>query len=119
MENDEDIQDVIEKSREKVQRRATSKLMRDSEGQSSRNSPVLEEMRGRKKKGRPPKNAIEVDYEPSTPSNGKRKRGGKAASVTPSLNGDDEDRDAVRYQVLLLQWLFVDFSLETAQDETC
>lgn len=31
----------------------------------------------------------------ATPSNGKRKRG-KAMSVTPSLNGDDdEDRDAV------------------------
>ena len=98
MENEEDIQDVLEKSREKVQRRAASKIMRDSEGQSSRNSPVIEEPvpKGRKKKGRPPKNAVEPEYD--TPVNGKRKRGGKAVSVTPSLNGDDEDRDAVRVQ---------------------
>ncbi len=71
--------------------------MRDSEGQSSRNSPALEETKGRKKKGRPPKNSVEVDYEPSMLTNGKRKRGGKAMSVTPSLNGDDDDREAVRF----------------------
>lgn len=75
--------------------------MRDSEGQSSRNSPALEETKGKRKKGRPPKNPVE-DYD--TPlSNGKRKRGGKATSVTPSLNGDDDDRDAVRTPSLFVQ----------------
>ena len=93
------MQDIIEKSREKAQRRAASKLMRDSEGQSSRNSPAIEEPKVKKKKGRPPKNPVEVDYEPSpsASSNGKRKRAIKASSVTPSLNGDDDDsRDSVR-----------------------
>ncbi|KAH8103254.1 SNF2-family ATP dependent chromatin remodeling factor snf21 [Phellopilus nigrolimitatus] len=99
LEGEEDIQDVMEKSREKTQRRGVSKLIRDSEGQSSRNSPAIEETRGRKKKGRPPKN-VEVDYEPSTSVNGKRKRGGKATSVTPSVIDDDDDlRDSKRRKV--------------------
>lgn len=69
--------------------------MRDGEGQSSRNSPAIEETRNRKKKGRPPKNpVVEVDYD--LPVNGKRKRVGKAASVTPSVIDDDDDiRDSV------------------------
>ena len=93
LEGEEDFQDVLERSREKAQRRTANKLMRDSEGQSSRNSPAVDDGRGRKKKGRPPKNA-ETDFEPSG-SNGKRKRG-KAASVTPSVIDEEEDsRDAV------------------------
>ena len=92
--------DIIEKSREKAKRRAESKLMRDSpEGQSSRNSPALEELKGKREKGRPPKNPVEADYEPAL-SNGKRKRYGKTMSVTPSLGGDDDDRDLVRTFVL-------------------
>ncbi|KAI5119788.1 hypothetical protein M0805_006586 [Coniferiporia weirii] len=97
LEGEEDIQEVIEKTREKSQRRAASKLLRDSEGQSSRNSPAVEETRGRKKKGRPPKN-VEAEYEPLV--NGKRKRGNKAASVTPSvIEDDDESRDSKRRKV--------------------
>ena len=93
LEDDEDLDEVIAKARDKNQRRAANKLLRESEGQSSRNSPAVEEPK-RKKKGRPPKNPVE-DYEPI--SNGKRKRPGKAASVTPSVVGDDdESRDAVR-----------------------
>jgi len=90
LEGEEDIQDVIDKSLEKVQleHRPASKSMRDSEGQLSRNSPALEDTKGRKKKGRPPKNVIEADYESSTAADGRRKQVGKAASVTPSLNGD-------------------------------
>ena len=90
LEGEEDLQDVVERAREKNQRRAASKLLRESEGQSSRGSPAIEE-RGRKgKKGR------KVDLEASPLPNGKRKRGNKAASVTPSLNEDDEDsRDQV------------------------
>ena len=57
------MDEVLEKAREKSQRRAANKLLRESEGQSSRNSPAVEETRGRKKKGRPPKNPQpEVDY---------------------------------------------------------
>ncbi|EJD04470.1 SNF2-family ATP dependent chromatin remodeling factor snf21 [Fomitiporia mediterranea MF3/22] len=103
LEGDEDIEELIERSREKAQRRAANKLLRDSEGQSSRNSPAVDENRGRKKKGRPPKNAavaavVEADYEPSI-SNGKRKRPGKPVSVTPSIADDDDDRDAKRRKV--------------------
>lgn len=92
LEDDEDIDDVIAKARDRNQRRAANKLLRESEGQSSRNSPAVEEPK-RKKKGRPPKNPVE-EYEPI--SNGKRKRGGKAPSVTPSIAGDDDEaRDSV------------------------
>ena len=95
MEADEDLQDVIERSREKVARKAVNKLIRD-DGPSSRSSPAIDEGRNRKKKGRPPKNPVIEDYEPSG-SNGKRKRGIKAASVTPSIAADDDDngRDSV------------------------
>ena len=63
LEGEEDLDEVLEKAREKSQRRAANKLLRESEGQSSRNSPAVEETRGRKKKGRPPKNPQpEVDY---------------------------------------------------------
>lgn len=93
LEDDEDLDEVIAKARDKTQRRTANRLLRDSEGQSSRNSPAAEEPK-RKKKGRPPKNPVE-DYEAL--SNGKRKRVGKAPSVTPSIAGDDEEaRDAVR-----------------------
>ena len=96
MEADEDLQDVIEKSREKAQRKAVNKLLRE-DGPSSRASPVTNEGRGRKKKGRPPKNPVVDDYEPSASGVGKRKRGPKATSVTPSIaDDDDEGRDSVR-----------------------
>lgn len=93
LEGEEDIEDVIEKNREKTQRRAANKLVRESE-QSSRNSPAGEDGRGRKgKKGK--KAAIEPELEPLL-LNGKRKRGGKAISVTPSINDDDDEpRDSV------------------------
>ena len=65
------------------------------DGPSSRASPATDEGRSRKKKGRPPKTVVVDDYEPSV--NGKRKRGSKAASVTPSIADDDDDgRDSVR-----------------------
>ena len=41
LEGEEDLQEVIERSKEKANRRAVSKAMRDSEGISSRNSPAL------------------------------------------------------------------------------
>ena len=103
LEGEEDLQEVIERSREKANRRAASKILRDSDAQSSRNSPAVEETRGRKKKGRPPKNPVEIDFD--LPINGKRKRAGKAASVTPSIVDDDDDsRDSVLilFYVLLM-----------------
>lgn len=97
LEGEEDLDEVLEKAREKSQRRAANKLLRESEGQSSRNSPAVEETRGRKKKGRPPKNPQpEVDYDSPSIANGKRKRVGKPVSVTPSIADDDEEtRDSV------------------------
>lgn len=93
MEADEDLHEVIEKSREKAQRKAVNKLLRE-DGPSSRASPATDEGRARKKKGRPPKNPVVDDYEPS--GSGKRKRSSKAASVTPSIADDDDDgRDSV------------------------
>ncbi|OCB89229.1 SNF2-family ATP dependent chromatin remodeling factor snf21 [Sanghuangporus baumii] len=100
LEGEEDLDEVIERNREKQQRRAANKLLRESEVQSSRNSPAADE-RPRKKKGRPPKNPQpEIDYEPSPSANGKRKRPGKPVSVTPSVVDDDDDiRDAKRRKV--------------------
>lgn len=104
LEGEEDIQDVIERSREKASRRGTSRMVRDSEGVSSRNSPAVgvTEEKPKKKKGRPPKNAnaqasqsanqsVFEDFDGSV--NGKRKRGGKPVSVTPSIADDDLDDD--------------------------
>ena len=71
--------------------------MREGEA-SSRNSPAIniDPSTGKKKKGRPPKNresAIEPDFD-STP-NGKRKRGGKPVSVTPSIADEDVDDETL------------------------
>lgn len=94
LEADEDIHDVMEKSREKFQRRTVNKLIRE-DGPSSRNSPAVDEGRARKKKGRPLKGSID-EYDASPILNGKRKRVPKAASVTPSVVDDDDDsRDSV------------------------
>ena len=73
---------------------ATNKLLKDAEA-SGRGTPISDtDSRGRKgKKGKSKMNA--VDYDPS-PVGGKRKRGLKSMSVTPSVNDDDDDdRDSV------------------------
>lgn len=91
LEDGEDIQELSERARATKERRATNKLLKEVD---SRNSPAFDEEtpRGRKnKKGKG--KAIDSPFD--TPSNGKRKRG-KAMSITPSLNGDDDDdRDLV------------------------
>lgn len=91
VEGEEDIQDFIERSEEKVSRRAANKAMRD-EGVSNRNSPAVGGVKEKpkKKKGSPPKNA-NASHQCSR--NGKRKRGGKPVSVTPSVLDDDMDDD--------------------------
>lgn len=83
LEDGEDLQDLQDRSR----RRATNKLLNDA---SARGTPASDaDSRGRKgKKGKSKMNA--PDYEPS-PSSGKRKRGVKDMSVTPSVNDDDDD----------------------------
>jgi hypothetical protein len=59
------------------------------------------------------------DYEPS-PANGKRKRGMKSLSVTPSVvDDDDDDRDSVRVLQLISQLKFDEEITETTQDEGC
>lgn len=85
LEEGEDIQELTERARDRKDRRAANKLMK--EDTSNRGTPVSDiESRGRKnKKGK----AKASDYEPNTGS--KRKRGMKSMSVTPSVNGDDDD----------------------------
>ena len=55
LEGDEDISDVIERSLKKQARRSANKVIRESEGISSRNSPAVGtvEEKPKKKKGRP------------------------------------------------------------------
>jgi ATP-dependent helicase STH1/SNF2 len=105
LEEGEDLEELSERARAIKERRA-AKLIKEVE---SRNSPVFDEdtPRGRKaKKGK--FKAVDTLYD-VTPSSSKRKRG-KAASITPSLNEDDEDdRDAVsRVFVLILLYSCTD-----------
>lgn len=94
LEDGEDIQEIAERNRDKKDRRATNKLLRDAEV-SGVATPVSDtDSRGRK--GRKGKSKMaELDFD--TPTNGKRKRGMKSMSVTPSINDEEEeDRDAKR-----------------------
>jgi len=94
LEDGEDLQDLVDRSRDKKDRRATNKLLKDAEA-SGRGTPISDtDSRGRRgKKGKSKMNAL--DYDPS-PVSGKRKRGLKSMSVTPSINDDDDDdRDLV------------------------
>jgi len=95
LEDGEDLDEFAVRSRDKKDKRATNKLLKDAEA-SGRGTPISDtDSRGRKsKKGKSKMNA--PDYEPS-PANGKRKRGMKSLSVTPSVNDDDDDdRDSKR-----------------------
>ena len=88
LEEGEDVFELAERNREKKDRRATNKLLRDTE--SGAGTP-MSDGRGRGRKGKA--KAVE-DFEPV---NGKRKRGIKSMSVTPSVqDDDDDDRDSVR-----------------------
>ncbi|KAI3622262.1 rsc complex subunit [Moniliophthora roreri] len=94
LEEGEDLEELSLQKRERKERRATNKLLRDAEA-SGRGTPISEPEagpsgRGRKKKGRPPKNPVEE----SPIVVGKRKRGGmKSMSVTPSIAEDDDEDD--------------------------
>lgn len=92
LEDGEDLQELKEKTREKKERRATNKLIKDAEV-SNRGTPASDTesrgRRGRKAKGK-------ASDEPAAGS--KRKRGAmKSMSVTPSVADDDDDdeRDQV------------------------
>ncbi|KIL71095.1 hypothetical protein M378DRAFT_20506 [Amanita muscaria Koide BX008] len=92
LEDGEDLQELSERAREKKERRATNKLLKDTEA-SVRGTPISDsDSRGRKaRKGK----TKAVDQE--APANGKRKRGNKSMSVTPSIaDDDDEDHESKR-----------------------
>jgi ATP-dependent helicase STH1/SNF2 len=98
LEEGEDIQEVSERARKNRAGR-----LRDAEI-SNRGTPVsdiIEGGRGRKsKKGK----AKGADHD-SNPGS-KRKRGMKSMSVTPSINGDDDDEpDTVRYFIPLCHYI--------------
>lgn len=92
VEDGEDLQELADRTRGKKERRATNKILKESET-PGRSTPASEtDGRGRKaRKGK----AKMPEYEPPAAA-GKRKRGMKSMSVTPSVNEEDEeDRDSV------------------------
>ena len=83
---------MSERTREKKERRVATKLIKDTES-SARATPASDiDSRGRKgRKGK----AKAMEYE--LPASGKRKRGNKSMSVTPSIaDDDDDDHESVR-----------------------
>ena len=96
LEDGEDLQDLQDRSR----RRVTNKLLNDVSGRGTPASDI--DSRGRKgKKGKSKMNV--PDYDPLL--SGKRKRGTKDMSVTPSVN-DDDDEDRSLVILLLLSSFF-------------
>jgi len=94
LEDGEDLQDLVDRSRDKKDRRFANKLLKDHDA-SGRGTPISDtDSRGRKaKKGKSKMNGMDYD----SPVGGKRKRGMKSMSVTPSVDeGDDDDRDSKR-----------------------
>ena len=86
------MQELVDRARGKKERRAANKLLKESDtpGRSTPASDVGGGRRGKKGKGK----AVN-DYDTPVPS-GKRKRGMKSMSVTPSVNEEDDDeRDMV------------------------
>ena len=77
LEGDEDISDVIERSREKQAHRSANKVIRESEGIGSRNSPAVSAVKEKPKKCTALNAAASVsatnDFESG---NGKKKRVG-------------------------------------------
>ncbi|KIJ59828.1 hypothetical protein HYDPIDRAFT_99946 [Hydnomerulius pinastri MD-312] len=95
VEDGEDLQELADRARGKKERRAANKLLKDSDT-PGRSTPASEtDGRGRKgKKGKA--KMVAADYDPPIAA-GKRKRGMKSMSVTPSVNEeDDDDRDSKR-----------------------
>ncbi|TCD61184.1 hypothetical protein EIP91_008809 [Steccherinum ochraceum] len=96
LEDGEDLQELSQRAIEKKERRAANKLLKETD---SRDSPALEIDTPRGRKGKKGKGKA-ADLSFDIPASGKRKRGMKSMSVTPSINDDDEDdRDAKRRKV--------------------
>ncbi|KAG1832907.1 SNF2 family N-terminal domain-containing protein [Suillus subalutaceus] len=94
VEDGEDLQELVDRARGKKERRAANKLLKDTDT-PGRNTPASDVGVGRKgKKGKGKMTANDYD----TPGvAGKRKRGMKSMSVTPSvIDDDDEERDMKR-----------------------
>lgn len=93
MEDGEDLQELVDRARGKKERRAANKLLKDTDT-PGRNTPASDVGVGRKgKKGKGKMTANDYD----TPgASGKRKRGMKSMSVTPSvIDDEEEERDMV------------------------
>jgi hypothetical protein len=88
LEDGEDIQELAERARDKKDRRAQNKLLKEG---SARNTPASDVIDGR---GRKPKKgkAKANDYDGA---GSKRKRGMKSMSATPEIDDDDDDHDIV------------------------
>lgn len=115
LEEGEDIQELAERARERKERRATNKLARDIEINDPPTPDAEPSSSSRGRKGKKGKGKMVVDQSIDlSAASGKRKRGMKSMSVTPSINNDedDEDRDAVRIlhcgtgRVLCLRFCF-------------
>jgi ATP-dependent helicase STH1/SNF2 len=94
VEDGEDLQELVDRARGKKERRAANKLLKETDT-PGRNTPASDVGVGRKgKKGKGKMTANDYD----TPGvAGKRKRGMKSMSVTPSvIDDDDEERDMKR-----------------------
>lgn len=108
LEEGEDLQELSERTRDKKDRRSTSKFPKDTDI-SARGTPISDDIRSRKNNKKAKTKA--GDYETSLPAGSKRKRGTKSSSVTPSIADDeDEDHDQVRARSRLQYSCFNDGS---------
>lgn len=99
MEEGEDLSELTDRARDKKERRATNKLLKDAEA-SGRATPASDsDSRGRPK-GKKGKGRLPIpDYEAVLPVGSKRKRG--KVSVTPSVNDEEEDEEREQVGSLL------------------
>ncbi|KAI6028981.1 SNF2 family N-terminal domain-containing protein, partial [Pisolithus marmoratus] len=91
VEDGEDLQELADRTRGKKERRLANRLLKESET-PGRSTPASETggRKNKKGKGKAP------EYDPPAAA-GKRKRGNKAMSATPSINEEEEDdRDSKR-----------------------
>ncbi|KAI6022553.1 SNF2 family N-terminal domain-containing protein, partial [Pisolithus marmoratus] len=91
VEDGEDLQELADRTRGKKERRLANRLLKESET-PGRSTPASETggRKNKKGKGKAP------EYDPPAAA-GKRKRGNKAMSATPSVNEEeDDDRDSKR-----------------------
>ncbi|TBU43114.1 SNF2 family N-terminal domain-containing protein [Dichomitus squalens] len=98
LEEGEDLQELSERAREKKERRAQNKLLKDIDIVDSP-GPDLDTPRGSRKNKKGKGKVPAADFDLGTPaSSSKRKRGGgKSTSMTPSLIDDEDDeRDTKR-----------------------